>query len=131
MKRPTALVGATVERVAFDWQTRLLLVARNPDTRYRVNAELVIETPFVLRDADGLPHELEPGTGSAQSSMLDLFTKTITDLHIGDRGALTLHFDNGAQLSIDPHPGHESWNLAGTGIDGILIGPGGETDWAE
>jgi hypothetical protein len=37
--------------VAFDAQTRLVLIGQNPDGSSRVDAELVIESPFVLRDA--------------------------------------------------------------------------------
>ena len=48
MQVPTALIGCQVWRVAFDYQTRLLLVGQNPDGCERVSADLVIETPFVL-----------------------------------------------------------------------------------
>ena len=131
MKRPATLVGAMVNRTAFDWQTRLSLSALDPNEGYRLDAELVIETPFLLRSADGQWHEMDPGTGAAQAPVLDLFTKTITKLQIGDHGALTLDFDDGAQLFVGPHPQYESWSLTGTGVTPITIGPGGETDWQD
>jgi hypothetical protein len=39
---------------------------------YRVDAELVIEARFLLRDVDGEWHELDPGTGSSLAPVLDL-----------------------------------------------------------
>lgn len=62
MKVPTALIGCHVDRTAFDYQVRLDFSALDPDEGYRVDAELVIETPFLLRDRDGEWHELDPGT---------------------------------------------------------------------
>ena len=38
--------------------------ALDPDEGYRVDAELVIETPFLLCDTTGTWHELGPGTGT-------------------------------------------------------------------
>lgn len=129
MKKPTALIGATVERTALDQQVRLTLIARSPDEGYRIDAELVIETPFLLRDAAGEWHELDPGTGATLGPVLDLFTKTITTLAVSDHGALTLDFDDDAQLFVGPDTRYESCSLTGTGVTPILIGPGGENDW--
>jgi hypothetical protein len=78
VKVPTALTGCQVWRSAFDYQVRLTLIARDPGAGYRVDAELVIETPFLLRDAAGEWHELDPGTGSRLAPVLDLFMRTIT-----------------------------------------------------
>ena len=61
--------------------------------------------------------------------MIDLFFKTITAVTVTDRGTLTLDFDDGAQLVVTPDPQYESWQLYGDGISGILVGPGGETNW--
>jgi hypothetical protein len=68
VKVPAALTGCEVWRIAFDYQVRLTLIARHPDEGYRVDAELVIETSFVLSDAAGEWHQLDPGTGSRSSS---------------------------------------------------------------
>jgi Family of unknown function (DUF6188) len=121
-----------VWRVAFDYQTRLLLIGQNPDGSSRVEAELVIETPFVLRDAAGKGHELDPSTSrSALAPVIDLFLKVITAVIVTDRGTLTLDFDNGAQLVANPHSQYESWQLQGEGISGIPVGPGGDTHWED
>jgi hypothetical protein len=73
VKVPTALIGCQVWRTAFDYQVRLTLIARHPDEGYRVDAEPVIDTSFLLCDAAGEWHELEPSTGSQLAFALDLF----------------------------------------------------------
>jgi hypothetical protein len=93
------LVGCQVWRMSFDYQVRLTLVARRPGEGYRVDAELVIEVPFLLRDATGEWHELDPGSGPA----LELFHMTITELAVGETGSLTVDFDSGAEIVVSPH----------------------------
>ena len=129
MKVPTALIGCHVGRTAFDYQVRLSFSALDPDEGYRVDAELVIETPFLLGDRDGEWHELDPGAGSSLAPALDLFGRTVTAVEIRGKGALHLTFDDGAQLHVGPHPQYESWDLTGTGVEPITVGPSGETDW--
>jgi hypothetical protein len=129
MKVPTELIGCEILRTSFDYQVRLMLVGLGADEGYRVDAELMIETPFLMRDASGEWHELDPGTGSALAPALDLFKQTVTAVEVSDRGALTLDFSNEAQLFVGPHAQFKSWHLSGTGVQGILVGPGGETDW--
>ncbi len=129
MQVPTPLIGCQVWRTSFDYQVRLTLVGRDPDEGYRVDAELVIHTPFLLRDAAGEYHELDPSTGSRLAPVLDLFMKTITTVEVDKRGALTIGIDGGAQLFVGPHPKFESWELSGQGVASVLVGPGGETNW--
>jgi len=79
MQVPKALIGCEVCRVAFDFQTGLWLVGQNPDGSRRVTAELVIETPFTLRDTAGSCRELDPNTSrSALAPVIDLFFNSIT-----------------------------------------------------
>ncbi|WUH99684.1 DUF6188 family protein [Spirillospora sp. NBC_00431] len=129
MNIPTALIGCQVWRTAFDHQVRLTLVAHDPDEDHRVDAELVIETSFLLRDAAGERYELDPATGSQLAPVLDLFMKTIATLDIGERGALALTFDDGAELFVGADPQFESWRLVGHGVEDALVGPGGHSDW--
>lgn len=129
MKVPTELAGCQVWRTTFDYQVRLALGALDPDEGYRVDAELVIETPFLFRDATGEWHELDPGTGSRLGPVLDLFMKTITTVEVSDHGALTLDFDDDCELFVGPDQRFESWHLSGRGVDAILVGPGGHADW--
>jgi hypothetical protein len=78
MRIPTALIGCQVDRTAFDYQVRISLSALDPDPGYRIDAELVIETPFLLRDNRSDRHELDPGTGARLAPVLDLFRRTVT-----------------------------------------------------
>jgi hypothetical protein len=78
LKIPTALIGARVGRTAFDHQVRLSLGALDPDEGYRLDAELVLETPFLFRDAAGEWHELDPGTGVSLAPVLGLFGQSLT-----------------------------------------------------
>ncbi|WP_329100306.1 DUF6188 family protein [Streptomyces sp. NBC_01439] len=129
MKVPAALVGARVERTAFDQQVRLSFGALDPDEGYRLDAELVLETPFLFRDAAGEWHELDPGTGMGLAPVLALFGQSVTTVDVSGRGVLVIDFHDGAGLWIGPDPHFESWHLTGRGIDGITVGPGGEDVW--
>ncbi|MFE3250232.1 DUF6188 family protein [Streptomyces sp. NPDC059209] len=129
MKVPAGLVGARVMRTAFDHQVRITLTDQTPDGRIRVDAELVIETPFTLTDASGHQALLTPASGPSLAPLLGLFAKVVTETEVTGSGTLSLGFDDGTRLSVVPDPDYESWNLAGSGIDPVLVGPGGETDW--
>jgi hypothetical protein len=129
MKVPTALIGSRVERTSFDHQVRLSLSALDADEGYRVDAELVLETPFLLRDALGEWHELEPGTRGRLAPVLALFGQSLAAVDVQGRGALAIDFHDGAGLWIGPDPQFESWHLAGHGVDGVTVGPGGEDGW--
>ena len=131
MKVPTALIGCQVERMAFDHKVRLMVAAFDPDEGYRVDADLVIETPFLLRDATGEWHELDPGTGSRLAPVLDLFMKTIVTVEIRTRGALALAFDDGCELFIGADRQAKSWQLSGMGVDDVVVGPGGHSNWEQ
>ncbi|MDX2560289.1 DUF6188 family protein [Streptomyces sp. TX20-6-3] len=129
MKVPAALVGTRVDRTSFDQQVRLSFSALDSDEGYRVDAELVLETPFLFRDAAGEWHELDPGTGVSLAPVLALFGQSVAAVDVRDRGALVIDFHDGAGLWIGPDSQFESWHLTGHGIDGITVGPGGEDKW--
>ncbi|MFW6641503.1 DUF6188 family protein [Nocardiopsis algeriensis] len=129
MRIPVELVGAQVTRTAFDHQVRITFTAHGPDGRVRLGAELVVETELSMTDADGGQVLLVPGTGSRLAPLLDLFTRTVTEVEVTGRGTLRLGFDDGTGLSVDPDPDYESWSLSGLGLDPVLVGPGGESGW--
>lgn len=128
MKVPTELVGTRVTRTAVDHQVRISFADHASDGRIGVDGELVIETRFTLTDAKGRQAFLTPATGLSLAPLLGLFARVVTEAEITGQGALSHGFDDGTRLSIEPDPDHESWNLNGSGIDPILVGPGGETD---
>ncbi|WP_329234456.1 DUF6188 family protein [Streptomyces canus] len=129
MRVPAELVGTRVTHTAFDHQVRISFTGHAPGGRIRIEGELVIETPFTLKDASGHQALLMPATGPSLAPVLDLFAKCVTEIEVTGQGTLSLGFDDGIRLSIEPDPDYESWNLTGSGIDPVLVGPGGETHW--
>jgi hypothetical protein len=130
---PNSLIGCQVYQVKFDYQTALLLCRQDGgNSAARVRAWLVIETPFALRSRDGSVYELDPGTSrSALAPVIDLSLATVASVSVGGHGTLTLDFTDGEKLTVPPDETYESWALSGDGVPGILVGPGGETDWTE
>lgn len=94
-----------------------------------MDAELVLETPFLFRDAGGEWHEIDPGTGVSLAPVLALFGQTLTGVDVREHGALVIDFQDGAGLWIGPDPRFVSWHLARHGVAPITVGPGGEDDW--
>ncbi|MCP3014819.1 DUF6188 family protein [Nocardiopsis dassonvillei] len=129
MRVPVELVGARVARTAFDHQVRILFTGHGPDGRVRLEAELVIETALSLTGPDDSRALLTPGTGTRLAPLLGLFTRIVTAVEVTGRGTLSLGFDDGTGLGVDPDPVHESWGLTGFGFDPVLVGPGGEAGW--
>ncbi|MFF4598306.1 DUF6188 family protein [Amycolatopsis sp. NPDC001319] len=124
MNVPSELVGCEVRRTSFDYQVRLALVDQpDPADEPRVDAELVLETSFVLRDVEGVSHELEPGSGAALAPVLALFGQRVTEVAVPEEGTLTVVFDGGAELRVGPDRQYESWWLTGHGVEPILVGP--------
>ncbi|QQM41522.1 hypothetical protein JEQ17_20025 [Streptomyces liliifuscus] len=129
VKVPVALIGSRVERTAFDQQVRLNLCALDPDQGYRLDAELVLEAPFLFRDAAGEWHELDPGTGVRLAPVLALYGQSVAAVDVRDRGVLVIDFQDGAGLWVGPDPQFESWHLTGHGVASLMVGPGGEDGW--
>ncbi len=78
-----------------------------------------IETPFTL-DIGSKSAYLSPATDppEAFASMHGLVGKAIAESRI-DGGTLTLTFDDGARLVVQPDGNYEAWTVAGP--DGLLI----------
>ncbi|MFJ8798670.1 DUF6188 family protein [Streptomyces sp. NPDC102487] len=129
MKVPVALIGSRVERTSFDQQVRLNFCALDPDEGYRLDAELVVEMPFLLQDASGEWHELDPGTGLRLAPVLTLYGQSVAAVDVRDQGALVIDFQSGAGLWIGPDTQFESWRLVGHGVAPLMVGPGGEEGW--
>jgi hypothetical protein len=129
VKVPVALIGSRVERTAFDQQVRLSFCALDPDEGYRLDAELVVEVPFLFRDAAREWHELDPGTGLRLAPVLALYGQSVAAVDVRDRGVLVIDFEDGAELWIGPDARFESWHLTGHGVAPLTVGPGGEDGW--
>ncbi|WP_329136323.1 DUF6188 family protein [Streptomyces sp. NBC_00670] len=124
-----SLIGSVVDRVVFDHQVRLCLRAPAVGEKCGVDAELIVETSFRLRDAGGAWHELEPGAGVRIPPVLGLLGQPVTAVDVQGRGALSIDFRAGARLRVAPDPHFESWHLIGRGIAPVTVGPGGEEHW--
>jgi hypothetical protein len=128
VQTPESLIGSQVYQVKFDFQTALNLFHQEDSGAIRVDADLVIFTPFVLRSRDGTIHDLDPETSrSALGPVIDLLLGTITAVTIdGNReveydrngnpttalGTLTLDFADGAQITVPPAPiPYDSWDV--------------------
>ncbi|MFD4284811.1 DUF6188 family protein, partial [Streptomyces albidoflavus] len=57
-----------------------------------------------------------PGAGTALAPLLGLFTKVVTEAEVAGLGTLSLGFDDGTRLCIEPDPDYESWSLTGSGL---------------
>jgi hypothetical protein len=109
------LINCQAWRTAFDHQVRLTLIGQGLEQEDSVESELVLETPFLLRDADGEPHQLQPGTGSHLAPVLDLFMTVITTIEVRDHGTLIIGFDNGSELSVSPNGAYRVGRRADSG----------------
>jgi hypothetical protein len=129
VKVPVGLVGCEVRRTAFDYQVRLSLANGDAGERNNVDVELVVETPFLLRAESGVWHEVDPGTVDTLAPVLRLFMRKVESVEVGGSGALSVEFDNGVGLFVEPDTTYESWSLSGRGVQPVVVGPGGHYDW--
>nr|WP_272897525.1 DUF6188 family protein [Streptomyces sp. AMCC400023] len=88
----------------------------------------MLETPFLLWDAEGQWHELDPGTGVSPTPVLALFGQSVAVVDVREHGTLVIDFHAGDGLWIGPDPYFASWHLTGHGVDPVTVGPGGEDD---
>ncbi|MFI6489884.1 DUF6188 family protein [Streptomyces sp. NPDC050564] len=98
------MIGARVERIAFDHQVRLSLGGLDPDEGYRLDADLVLETPFLFQDTAGAWHEMDPGVGVSLAPVLALFGQSLTSVDVSEHGVLAIGFQDGSGLWIGPDP---------------------------
>ena len=76
-------------------------------------AELVIETPFTLRE-DGNEQVLDPNDRAALGPLLALYPDTLSGPLVMNRtGTLSVLFESGASLEVPPHPDYEAWTICG------------------
>jgi len=53
---------------------------------------------------------------------IDLFMRRVVRASF-DGQALTVGFDDGAQIAVETDPKYESWNLTGAGVPEVIAGP--------
>jgi hypothetical protein len=117
----SALVGAEVRRVAFDYQVTLLLV-EGPANAERVSGNLQIEAPIRVEHG-GQVAECDPNDKRTHGAMTHLLHLVITDATVDGDDTLRLSFDDGTSVTVARDIHYESWNLTGEGVPPILMGP--------
>lgn len=117
----SALVGADVRRIAFDYQVTLVLV-EGPSNAERVSANLQIEAPIRV-EYGGEVVECDPNDKSTHAAMTPILHLVLTDASVGDDDALHLRFDDGTSLVVARDHQYESWSLTGVGVPHVLMGP--------
>jgi len=72
--------------------------------------EVVIGSPFVL-ERDGLVHHLSPLRPAGLGPLVALYPGSARWLWTSAEGALTVVFDDGARLTVPPHPVDPAWSV--------------------
>jgi hypothetical protein len=94
------------------------------------DATVRIETPFTLVAAD-VAHTIDPEVAAPfAADVLGLFQHDITDATTTEDGTLTLGFDHGAGLVVEPDAGYEAWTVTGRhGLRFVCLAGGGLAIW--
>ncbi len=87
-------------------------------------ATLTLGTPFTVTLANSKIVTVEPDTRAGYGDVPTLLRRRISEASADAREALTVHFDDGSVLVIEPSTHYESWQLSGEGVQGWLVGPG-------
>jgi len=110
------LVGQQVTQIHVSYQLGLMLDS---------GALVELETTAFIRWADGGTNSINPATQDVAPS-LSLFGTTVTDATAYKTGRLVLTFDSSTNLTIDPHPRYEAWNITPQGGSRFVAMPGGD-----
>ena len=76
------------------------------------DVEVVIETPFELRQGDACA-SLDPEDRGGLGPLLALYPTVLASSTVDFNGTLRLSFDCGASISVAPHPVYEAWQING------------------
>jgi hypothetical protein len=117
----SALVGAEVRRIAFDYQVTLFLVD-GPGDAERVSAILHIEAPIRVEGGNGVA-ECDPNDKATHSVMTHVLHLAVSGARLDSDDTLRLTFDDGTRVAVARDVDHESWSLTGKGVPHLLMGP--------
>jgi Family of unknown function (DUF6188) len=87
--------------------------------------EVQIEVGFSLCTA-GERIDVTPAPESESSQLQALLQHTITAAVAEGSGALSMKFDNGVSLHVEPDEDFEAWTIAGPQGQKVVCEPGGE-----
>jgi hypothetical protein len=114
----SALVGSTVVRVSFGSGVRLdFTEGRYPNQR--VQAEMVIETPFRFRQGPSW-YYIEPDEVDTLSPAVQLLAHKVESAGYRER-LLSMSFDGGLEMAVPTSDKYETWSLQGRGVPQILV----------
>jgi hypothetical protein len=116
------LVGCTVGRLCLDYQVTLLLASTDGVYGERVDALLVVESPFTIRGA-GEPVQVVPSEKKGLEATLGLLHREVTQVAVGADESLSLTLDDSVQVQVPRDPDYEAWNITGRGVQGWIAGP--------
>jgi hypothetical protein len=118
-----ALAGRYVGLLSVDNRLTLML-AGEPGVE---DLALTLASPFVFTDAEGSKLALDPEQDQSRlGPVFSMFMQTIESVSLGARGALSVVFESGARLDIEPHPQFEAWEVSGRSIGRWICVEGGE-----
>jgi hypothetical protein len=86
-----------------------------------------IESPFALVSHDkSVALSPEDGAPEAFEPLGELVGQSITECNVGAAGSLTVTFESGARLVVEPDDSYEAWTVTGPGGMMTVCMPGGE-----
>jgi hypothetical protein len=111
--RSLRIVSSVLSFIKVDHQTRLQFG----------ETEVVIESPFVLEVA-GHKYYLDSSEGANLGPVLALYPGSLLTAAVDDLGTLSLHFSDGATVSVQQDPQYEAWQVNGPGNYLVVCTPG-------
>ena len=101
-------------------QLRSVLIEYTVRMEFSDGYFVVIASPFTV-ELRGEEFVLSPEDDSDErfSAVRDLVGHTVTGSTADETGALSVAFEGGARLKVEPDPAYEAWNVSGP--DGALV----------
>jgi hypothetical protein len=114
-----AIEGAEVSAITLDYRVSLLLIDPvDPHHSQRLGASLILGVPFAYRDS-----KVDAEDPSTMADCCRLLRCTIVAASADPDLNLSVSFDDGSSLQVDRNERYESWELTGSGVQGVLVGP--------
>jgi hypothetical protein len=106
------VAGAEVTGLLLGHQVELLAFRTEPAPLG--SFVVTLAAPAVFRDAAGMEHRLDPhGPWDGLASLFALRGRTLVAATAGDDDRLEVTFDDGAALTVGPHPSRHGWIVTG------------------
>jgi len=118
----SSVVGCTVGRVCLDYQVTLSIASTAGVYGERVDALLVVESPFTVTTA-GEPQRVVPSEKNGLEATLGLLHREVTAVDVDADESLSLTLDGCVQIQVTRDPRYESWQISGRGVASWIAGP--------